>query len=426
MKIINEVSVVIRKRSFPSFIDELYKRDCDLVELRHVEERDDGYLYSLRVGYTNPKRFEEFITIIGNAGDKYRVLSVKNIMEEMITGGLINIAGKSRLETVADFRTSVLGAAELIQEKIRNGNGYGFTGISRNVALISGVKTRDETEQENLLAEYAAAERDAVILNRFGGLNGMPVTIRFDHTEDIITVMRKIEHNFSALRIMHIDEATMMLHEQIVSELRSPVISREHDETPLYLLTFIIKILLKHRIKPEETTVGMIGIDLCAVRLARVLDSAGFHRVLGIDLSEMSMLALENQGGLATTAENIFNNADITIILKNTFTRDEFQKIRPGQFVISLLSDEDLEADAVSGKGVREFIRVDLSDLAVLFPGVVRGLIGTGPGPLTDIKMIEYAKKLVGFLSDAFEFPHLFSDIHDRVCGLVRSGRERA
>lgn len=423
MQIINEVTVVIKKRSFPSFIDELYKRDCDLVELRHVEERDDGYLYSLHIGFTSPKRFEEFITIIGNAGDKYKVLTVKSLMEDMIAGGLINVSGKTRLDTAADFRTTVLGAAEMIRGKIRSGHGYGFTGISRSVALVSGVKPSGETEQEHLLVEYAAAERDAVILNRFGGLNGFPVTIRFDHVEDIITVMKKIEHNFSVVRIMHVDEGSMMLNEQIVSELRTPVISLEHDEIPLFLLLFIIKILIKHRLKPEENTIGLVGIDLSAVRLARVLYTAGFHRVLGYDHSETAMLALENQGGLATTAENIFSNADITIIMKNNFKREEFQKIRPGQFVISLLPGEDLEGDAVSGKGVREFIQVDLSDLAVLFPGIARGLMETGPEPITDVKLVEYAKGLVSILSDSFEFPHIFSDIHDRVASLIRSGR---
>ena len=79
MRLINEVTVVIKKRSFPSFIDELYKRDCDLLELQHIEETGDGNLYTLRVASNNLKRFEEFITIIGSAGEKYKIISVKNV-----------------------------------------------------------------------------------------------------------------------------------------------------------------------------------------------------------------------------------------------------------------------------------------------------------------------------------------------------------
>ena len=83
--------------------------------------------------------------------------------------------------------------------------------------------------------------------------------------------------------------------------------------------------MMKYRLKAEETTVGFIGIDLSAIRLTRVLDKIGFRRVLGYDHGEKAMLALENQGGLATTAENIFGNADITLLLKNNFDHDEYR-----------------------------------------------------------------------------------------------------
>jgi hypothetical protein len=44
MRLINEVTVIIKKKSFPSFIDELYKRECDILELQHIEESGDGHL----------------------------------------------------------------------------------------------------------------------------------------------------------------------------------------------------------------------------------------------------------------------------------------------------------------------------------------------------------------------------------------------
>ena len=55
----------------------------------------------------------------------------------------------------------------------------------------------------------------------------------------------------------------------------------------LFLLVLIIKIMMKYRIKAEETTVGFIGIDLGSVRLARVLDKIGFRRILGFDHGEV-------------------------------------------------------------------------------------------------------------------------------------------
>ncbi len=426
MRLINEITVIIKKKSFPSFVDELYKRECDLLELQHIEESDDGYLYSLRIASDSLKRFEEFITIISSAGDKYRFISVRNVIEERIVGGLLSVSGKMPVENVTDFNTSVLGAADLMQEKIKGEDGRRYTSIVRNVGLISGIKATDEGSRVHLLHEFVGAERDAVIINRFAGLNGFPLAVRFEHPEDVIQVLKKIEQNYSALRVTRIDEASIMLYDMLFSDITVPVISLEHDDIPLFLLALIIKVMMKYRIKAEETTVGFIGIDLSAVRLARVLDKIGFRRILGFDNSEKAMLALENQGGLATTAENIFGNADVTVLLKNNFTIEEYRKIRPGQFVISFMEDEEPDMDEISGKGVREFVRKNIADLAALFPGVLRGIIDGNIRSINDAKLVEYAKKLVVLLSDSFEFPHLFSDIHEKVYKIVSKDKSKS
>jgi hypothetical protein len=425
MRLINEITVIIKKKSFPSFIDELYKRDCDLLELQHIEESGEGYLYTLRIASNNLKRFEEFLTIIGSAGEKYKIISAKNVIEERVVGGLITVTGRMPVENITDLNTSVLGAADLIHEKIKNEDGIRYTGIARNVCLLAGIKAAEEGERVHLLHEYASAERDAVILNRFSGLNGYPLAVRFDHPEDIITVLKKIERNFSAIRIMRIDDASIMLYDLIFSDLTIPVVSLEHDDIPLLLLTFVIKIMMKYRLKPEETTIGFIGIDLSAIRLTRVLDKIGFRRILGYDHGEKAMLALENQGGLATTDENIFGNADITILLKNNFDHEEYRKIRPGQFVISFMEDENPDIEVISGKGVREFIKRDVTYLSAMFPGMIRGIIDAKIGNINDARLVEYAKKLVGFLSDTFEFPHIFGDIHEKIAKVIEAGADK-
>jgi len=425
MTIINEVTVIIKKRSFPSFIDEMYKRGLDLVDMQRIEETGDGLRYVMGIASSGVKRFEEFISLIGGASEKYKIIAVKNVLEERAAGGLLNVAGKMPVETLADFSSWILGAAGFIQDKIRAGEGAAYTGIGRSVGLIAGIKAGSETERERLLSGHAEAERDAVIINRFAGLNGFPICVRYDHPEDVIKLLKQIEQNFAALRVIRFEDATLMLYERLCADTAVPVLSLEHDDLPLYLFVLIIKILLKYRLKPEESTIGFVGIDLSAIRLAGLLGAIRFRRILGADRSEKTMLSLENQGGLATTAENIFSNADITILLKGGFTREELLKIRPGQFVISLLDDDIADVDVIAAKGVREFIRRSTADLAVLFPGMLKGIIGSGRNFVSDQKMIEYSRKLVTFLSDSFEFPPMFSDIHGRVADMMKSGAGR-
>ncbi|HQL83963.1 MAG TPA: hypothetical protein PK307_17315, partial [Spirochaetota bacterium] len=277
MRMINELTVVIKKRSFPGFVDELCKRDCEILDLQHIEENGDGSLYTMRVASSTLKRFEEFITIIGSAGDRFRVIAVKNMVEERAAGGLIRVTGTMPVENSSDFGTAVLGAADFIREKIAKDDGMRFTSVSRNVGLACGVGAADEAGKTRLLSRYVLAERDAVILNRFAGLNGIPLAIRFDNPEDVVKVLRRTECGFSAFRIMGVDDSTIMLYELIYGELSIPAVSLELDDIPLLLLTMIIKIMMKYRLKADEVTVGFVGVDLSAVRLTRVLDRIGFR-----------------------------------------------------------------------------------------------------------------------------------------------------
>lgn len=417
MRLINEIVLVVRGRSFPSFIDELYKRECALVALRHEEDVDEGARYTLRVAAPLQRRFDEFVNALTSARDKYRILSIKNIVEDAVRGGLLDVSGKEPLETMSDFSTAVLGAADFMRERIRSGEGDPFLGIARSVGLVSGVRFADDAWR--LQEEYVRAERDAVILHRFTGMNGYPLALRFDHPEDVIRTIKAIEAGFAAIRIIGIAEAAFMLYELIHSEIETPVLSLEHDDLPLYILSILIKLMMKYRLRSEETTVGFVGIDVAVVRLSRVLEKSGFRKILGFDHAEKAMLDLENHGGLATTVENIFSNADITVIMKGGIDPQEYRTIRPGQFVLSLLGDEEPEEDLVAGKGVREFIRGDHDRLAAIFPGLVRGVVEGGLRSLSDGKLVECAKKLAGWMNDSFELPPVFGDIHERVCRAV-------
>ncbi len=170
----------------------------------------------------------------------------------------------------------------------------------------------------------------------------------------------------------------------INSEIDRPVLYREYDELPLLLTYAIMHIMKKKSMTREECNAGIIGIDLCALRLTRILLSMGISRVLGSDNNEKLMMNFEKEGGLATTQENIFSNTDIIILLKNHFTIDDLARIRPGQVIISLIDDEDIDQEIIERKGIRDFIHGRWCDLSVIFPGLIAGMLKTGVKNLSD------------------------------------------
>ncbi len=403
---------------FPQLVFDIYKSGCGIQNSEYVMDSDKNEQFRLEIVYRKRNSFLQLINELDSFPGKYRVIKVANALEEKIRGGLLRVSGKFPLENLVDYEIGLLGAAELIQGKIKKGSGLEFSGISKNIGIISCVREDDETAGVRKLKYYAEAERDSVVISRMTDLNPIPLIINFRQLDDLIKAVQRIENSFSSLRFIEIDDTESLSYDQIYSDINLPVTSKRYDDIPLYLLSTISKIASKKRLKPAETAIGIVGIDFVAMRCARIFLKAGFYRVLGYDHNEKKMLTFENNGGLATTLDNIFGNTDIVILLKNCFTHENFEKIRPGLNIISLLDESEIDRDLITNRGIREFIQVDESGLLVLFPGLARGIIESGSRTLDDEKLIGIGKKLTGMINEECQLPDIFSDIHEKISDL--------
>ena len=416
MQVIVELQLKIGKGKLCVFTDELNRHGCALRRLLLVETGDSYENYEAEITYSDPEAYEAFLSAAGASRDSYQITGERSVLEDSIAGGLINVSGKMRIESQEDYETLLLGSAALMRERIRKGKGDGFTGISRTIAMLGCVKKRGDASSEAIRLCHADLERDAIITNHFIGLNALPIIITFTQTEDLVKTIKGIEAGFAAIRIAEIedlDESDM--YEQILSEMSLPVVSMMYDETPLLLLSEVLHLLERDHIELAEATAGIIGIECGSLRMTRILHGLGCHRVLGYDHNEKLMLTFEKAGGLATTPENIFNNSDVILLFRNHFTIDEFHRIRAGQIVISLIDFDELEMGIIAEKGVRDFVPRQRIDTAVVFPGLLGGMLKTGVGEIDDGRMVEMARKINRQRARDKRPLSLFKNAHDLV-----------
>lgn len=427
MKLMAEIIIAMKKGDLPKAVDEFYGHGFEIHSLRLVEKTindiHEEEKYSFSIFYAGMEALSGFLENIREM-EKYRVISVVNTLEENVKGGLISVCGKRKIESESDFELEVLGASNLIREKIALGLGSVFTSISKSVCLISAVKAQSDPDRRIVLSNYAAAEKDSVILNFIFSLNGYPLVVKYNLIEDLIKFIQSVEYNFSAIRLMDITERDIQPVSMIQSEVKLPFLSRDLDEIPLYILMIINRLASTgmdstEKLSPVETAIGLIGLDMSSLRLTTLLKKSGYSRILGYDVNEKLTLSFENLSGLATTTENIFSNADIVILLTGKFDRSDYKKIRPGQFIISFIDDSEVDMQAVKERGVREFIRGDLNNLANLFPGLLRGLVDTGTKNFDDSKIIKLASILHKELKSDYRFPEIFNGMHGKVYSAV-------
>lgn len=427
MKLISELQVRIKRGFLPHFTNELYKWKCEVRKLEILESGEQQDSFFIEVVYDDTENFRSFVDKIGKHIDNFKVESVKNILEDEIYGGLLMVTGKVQIENMMDYEMRLDGAAELIINKIEHGEaGVGITGISKNVALVCGIMNREEVNTKYLLATYTSAEKEAIVIQRFSGYNAYPLVTRFDQIEDFIKTLQRVSHTYSVIRILDIEEEYDISHfEQIYNAIDLPVISRGFDEMPLYLASLLDRMVVKGKLKYEDISVGMIGIDAAAQRITRILRLLGCSRVLGYDNNESLMLSFENEGGLSTTQENIFNNADIIILFKNHFSADDLNKLIPGQMIISFVDEEMFNFDIVNTKGIKEFIHGKKIDISSIVPGLVKGLAASRLHHLDDRCIIKLAKDISSY-SGKMMMPPVFSDIHERIPVYVKDYADSA
>ncbi|MFC1671217.1 hypothetical protein ACFL20_12570 [Spirochaetota bacterium] len=420
MRFISNIEISLKKGFFPHFINELYKNDCEIHNVNMIDDDGISEKFSVEVVYPNIKNFKEFVNNINSSQENYKVTSVVDFQDEKIKGGLLKVSGKMQLDSMRDFRIDVLGALDLIYERIKSRDGVKYTGISNNIGLVGGIETKDEENNDHILRVYCDIEKDSIIINKFSGYNGIPVLFSYVNQEDFIKSLKSIEKTFSAIKIEHLDSNDISLYEQINSELNIPVVSHELDDIPIYILTLLLRIIKNAKLSLNDTTVGFLGIDTSVLRITRLLMGIGCRRVLGNDFNENLMLSFESQSGLATTVENILSNADVVLLFKDYLEDEDYDKIRPGQYYISLLKNDKLDKGKIKKRGVRKIIREEDIDISILSPGLLKGVIEGDLKFIDDMKIINFAGKLEKLLSLSYTFPDMYSDIHNKLNNLLK------
>lgn len=417
MKLVSEISVVIEGGTLAELVEAVEGFGCGISRLEKDIENsgDEKISCTLEVVYSDRGRFQKLLQSFSKKKGPFFLKEVRSSLEEYIDSGLVEISGRIPLEKVSDYETTLLGAAELMKERIREGDGSVSCGIRRNVVQVVGVTGEDAVERKSFLPHYCVAETDALLINRFSSCRPYPLVCSLNQSEDIIRIVKSVEQTYGAARIISVAGASLSLYEQLAKEVSIPILFRETDEIPLLLMSMVLRMAMKNRLQAEETTIGIIGINLSAIRLTRLLRKYRFARILGYDTIEKILLNFENEGGLATTTENIFSNTDIVLFLEPVFTKEDLRLLRPGQFIINMTGSGVIDPDYLREQGVRDILQGDIYDLSRITPGLLSGIIEYHIRGIDDTRLIELSRKMGSMLTDDYVFPDLFGTVHSMV-----------
>ncbi len=304
-------------------------------------------------------------------------------------------------------------SAEKKKKKINEDVGFKYTGIGDAIGIINGIKLGEDFSEKNMLNSHLDSEMESVIYSRYISRNAFPLNISYNHIEDFIKSVVRLEKSFNLIRINELDEHNVDIYHQLHEELSIPMISKSLDDTPAAILAYILKIASKNNIDIKDTTIGFIGLNSSVIKLTSLLYNVGFSKILGIDVNDNIVMDFENQNGLGTTNENILSNTDVLIFIKKQYEINELDYLRPGQFLIMCCDDNEISEDMISNKGIREFVSFNRYNLTSLTPGLIELLQKQDKISFSEDDLIKISEYIAEFVMlDNYQLPDVFSNIH--------------
>lgn len=421
MKLIAVISLKMKAGLLPQFIASLYKYGVGInyINLTETDERWEDY--SIEITYSVKKELIRLLDSLNKNTEFFRNISITSTLEDRIKGGLLKTSGKIDIEDINDIETALLGGSGLIHEKIDAGLGKSYCGCFNSVGLISGYRTSRSNSITQLHHYYADSERDAVIINRFTGRNAFPCVIRYSSIEDLMRSLKSVEENYACIRLMKTDEEELP-YTSIIDSVSRPILSSELDEKPLFYLALIKKVCAVHKMKPEETAIGIIGLSGTLIRLTALLNRSGYAKVLGYDHRERIMMSFETRKGLATTVDNIISNCDIILLADEHGETAIEEKMQPGQVFISESPGEKSHEDLVRQKGLKDYIVTGEHCAVPLIPGMLNGILLREERSYSDEMLLRLGEFVSKNISDRYILPGLFSSFNETLESEVQRG----
>jgi hypothetical protein len=418
MKLIASITLKMKKVILPQFISTLNKYGIEISMINLMDSDGKWEEYNIEVIYSSKKELSRLVESLKKNNEYFKDIVITSTLEEKIKGGVLRTSGKIPLENVNDVWTVLVGGNKLIHERIDAGFQKNYCSSFNSVAIISGIKIT-KTGNDNFYHLYSDSERDSVIISRFTGRNAFPIAIRYNSIEDMIKIIKGIEDNFCCIRIMN-NDAEDYLFSNIIDAVSKPLLFRELDENPVHYMSVINTLVRNHSITPDDTTFGIIGLNNSTIRLTSLLDKSGFMKVLGYDADERQMMSFENRKGLATTIENVISNSDMLMIMYEEVSFDYLNSLRPGQILISGISTQIGNAEALKNKGIKEYIRIEETDVLSILPAMINGTIATEAGHFRDDMLIKIADIISRIMQKKYELPGFFSELNTKIEGFIQ------
>ena len=349
----------------------------------------------------------------------YQKLSVKAHLKSR---GKIEIVSKMPIRNREDlsiaYTPGVAGPALLIAKDVRKA--YDLTSTKNGVAIVSDGSAVLGLGNIGPEAALPIMEGKAVLFKKFAGIDGFPIVLRTQDTEEIIAAVKAIAPTFGGINLEDISAPRCFeIEKRLTEELSIPVMHDDQHGTAVVVLAGLINALKIVRKKKESVKVVINGAGAAGIAIAKLIYLYGFKNIIMCDSegiisknrqhlnsTKKEILKITNKYNVSGKLTDSLKGADIFIgVSKGNLLNAPDIKTMSGKAIVfamanptpEIMPDEALKAGAaVAASGRSDFPNQINNVLA--YPGIFKGAIEARLNKITDKMKISAAEALANVI----------------------------
>jgi malate dehydrogenase (oxaloacetate-decarboxylating) len=308
-----------------------------------------------------------------------KIVEIRDAVLELHKNGLIGVVPTKRIDSLEDIRKLYFPGSREVCTLLQENDHWKktYTSVPYNIAVVTNGSSVFDFKSREPIVAMPVIEAKAALLNKLSGVNGYPVLLDAFDIKTFVEGIRRVASGYSGIHLSNISSAYCFdIMDVLEEELRIPVIHDDQQGNATVVIAALINAARFCHFDVHSAKVGVIGLGVTGLGIARFIHAYTGNPVWGTTRSEISARRHEADGGMITSLEEIMSKADIVIATTSKGQVISPEMVRPGQVIFALSQPEpEIDPEAAMAAGSCLAINSKAINNLLCCPGLWRGTL---------------------------------------------------
>ncbi len=380
----------------------------------------------------------ESIETIGALVERVNRLEAVDLLEiiddvhDLHIDGKLEVRATHPVQSIADLRRVYTpGVAEVVRSIENDPDAsYNYTVRGKSVAIVTNGTRVLSLGNVGPVAALPVMEGKAALLQQFMDISAWPIVLNLREPRAMVDAVKAFAHGFGAIQLEDIESpACFDVEAMLIEELDMPVLHDDQHGTGVAALAAIGNATARAGMKLEEVQIGVLGLGAAGTAIAKMLQQATKHPVMGYDPNPDAILRLTQSGGQAAASQDeLMAQCDLIVAVSGRQGLIKPESVRKGQGILALtnpnpeISPSDAlqagAAFAADGRSVNNLLG---------FPGILRAALDTRARCINGAMYLAAARAIAEHAGSHELVPNpLRRDVHRAVARAVAQAAQQS